>query len=39
MGEILYPPDGMTWEEWMCELMCGTPEEEEEEDSDNDTIQ
>ena len=30
MGKILYPPDDMTWEEWMCELMCGTPEEDEE---------
>ena len=32
MGETLYKPDNMTWEEWMCELMCGDPEEEQEEE-------
>lgn len=26
MGMILYQPDDMTWAEWMCELMCGSPE-------------
>lgn len=28
MGITLYQPNDMTWEEWMCELMCGTPEDE-----------
>ena len=36
MGETLYQPDDMTWEEWMCELMCGTPEEDDEEEKEDD---
>ena len=30
MGLTLVQPDNMTWEEWMCDLMCGNPEEDEE---------
>ena len=29
MGKTLVQPDDMTWEEWMCELMCGGVEEDE----------
>ena len=39
MGQILYQPEDMTWEEWMCELMCGAPEEEQEEEENNETVQ
>lgn len=31
MGKTLVQPDNMTWEEWMCELMCGDPEDDGEE--------
>lgn len=36
MGKELYKPDDMTWEEWMCELMCGTPEDAEGMDGETD---
>ena len=37
MGAILYPPKGMTMEEWLCELMCGGVEEElQDEETDDD---
>lgn len=29
MGLTLEQPSNLTWEEWMCELMCGSVEEEE----------
>jgi hypothetical protein len=29
MGKTLVQPDNMTWAEWMCELMCGEPEDDE----------
>lgn len=37
MGKELYKPDNMTWEEWMCELMCGSPEDIDEDDEDDRT--
>lgn len=36
MGITLVQPDDMTWEEWMCELMCGTPEEDDEDGESED---
>lgn len=36
MGEVLYKPDNISWEEWMCELMCGTPEEDFNGDDEDD---
>ena len=41
MGKILIKPDNMSWVEWMCELMCGTSEnedEEETEEEDDETV-
>ena len=32
MGAELYPPKGMDYNEWLCELMCGKPEEDYEDD-------
>ena len=32
MGLTLSQPDNLTWEEWMCELMCGDPEPEDDEE-------
>lgn len=29
MGMTLTQPSNMTWEEWMCELMCGGIEDDE----------
>ena len=40
MGEmrgVLYPPDDMDYNEWLCDLMCGGPEDEEEEDDRTET--
>jgi len=36
MGAELFKPDDMTYEEWMCMLMCGTVEDEEEDDDGDD---
>ena len=32
MGAILYPPEGMDYNEWLCDLMCPRPVDEEEEE-------
>ena len=34
MGKELYPPKGMDYNEWLCDLMCGDPERDEEEEDD-----
>ena len=42
MGAELYPPKGMNYEDWLCDLMCGTAEEdiyEKEEESNDRTEQ
>ena len=39
MGAILYPPKGVNYEDWLCDLMCGTAETDYEEDNDDRTEQ
>lgn len=36
MGQTLCKPNDMTYEEWMCELMCGSVEEDDEDEEDED---
>ena len=30
MGAILYPPKGVDYNEWLCDLICGDPEPDDE---------
>lgn len=36
MGAILYPPKGVDYNEWLCELMCGWVEEDADDWADED---
>ena len=38
MGAILYPPKGVTFEDWMCDMMCGRPEDDGEWDDWEDDL-
>lgn len=38
MGAILYPPKGMDYNEWLCELMCGGVEEDDRTETDTSEV-